>query len=175
MVLKWFAKHCPDVHYLIKMDDDVFMNVPEVFNYLKLNGHSDHSIIGWYRKPDRPRRGGKWKITYEQMKEEHYPEYAFGPAVIYSNKFVRDAYHKSHTTRFFWVDDIFVSGFIRMQLYAEITKINERIWRRKVVQEFLKNDTFIMPKQMFLFTWNELHPNEHRLLLEKVSAHRDQY
>lgn len=37
MVMKWFTTNCEGVKYLIKVDDDFFMNVPVVFDYLKKN------------------------------------------------------------------------------------------------------------------------------------------
>lgn len=103
MVLKWFTKHCADVNYLIKMDDDVFMNVPNVFEFLRRTNHAEHSVLGYSRKPMEVMRVGKWKITREHMQEDFHPECAFGPSLIYTKQFVRDAYHKSHTTRFHWV------------------------------------------------------------------------
>lgn len=103
MAMKWFNTHCTGVKFLIKMDDDVFMNVPAVFEYLKKNENSNQSIMGLLVKPESPQRQGKWKISREQWIDNMYPECVLGGAIIYSAQYVRDAYEKALTTRFYWV------------------------------------------------------------------------
>lgn len=51
LVLKWFDTHCTDVKYLVKMDDDFFMNVPAVFDFLERNKNENHMLMGYSIPP----------------------------------------------------------------------------------------------------------------------------
>lgn len=73
MLLKWFDANCPKVKYLVKLDDDVFMNIPNVFKFLTENENRNYSIMGYYRHPEAMQRYGKWKITRQQYYDDIYP------------------------------------------------------------------------------------------------------
>lgn len=167
-VLKWFVNNCKNVDYLVKMDDDVFMNVPEVLKFLAKNKNKNDSVIGLRFRPIKPDRWGKWRITQQQLKDNYYPEFSFGPSTIYSKEFVHKAYRKAHTTRFFWVDDIFVSGFIRLQLHAKITDIGHRILNQNETNSILTNQSLPFAKPDFMFSWNERFPDDIRTLWKQT-------
>lgn len=119
MLLKWFDSYCPKVKHLIKSDDDVYVNVPNVFRYLDDNKSLRYSIMGYYRKPETVQRFGKWKISYEQNYDDHIPEYVIGSTIIYSNQFARDAFRRSFTTRFYWVCNPFDFGLIAIYFFTD--------------------------------------------------------
>lgn len=102
MLLKWFNTHCSDVKFLVKLDDDVFMNVPAVLRYLGEN--ENQSVGGFYKKPEHVFRGqSKWEVAQEEWADEFYPETVGGASIIYSSQYARDAYEKALTSHFLWV------------------------------------------------------------------------
>lgn len=174
MALKWFSSECNTVKYLLRIDDDVFANIPEVLDYLKKIDSKNPSVIGAFRGPTQVGRGGKGKVTRQQYKENIYPEVALGP-VIYSNKFVKAANEKSHTTRFFWIDDVLVTGLIRQQLFAKVTGFDgPHILSHDETHFFTRTDkdpgNFSKPH--FLFSQGEILPNGFRLMWKKVGIMR---
>lgn len=174
MVLKWFNTHCTDVKHLIKMDDDVFMNVPNVFKYLKEFESENHSVGGYYINITYLGRWGKWPITYEQWREDHYPPYIYGPTIIYSNKYAHDAYEKALTTRFYWVDDVFYTGLIRLELMEKLTVLNDRILGILDGAMCYYDPKCLYPKKDFLFTWSSKDDNEQKTWWDKLQKHRKQ-
>lgn len=69
MNLKWFNTHCSGVKYLIKMDDDVLMNVPAVIDYLNDQNNQNKAVSGFYFGPCFLIRKGKWPVTQEEWRE----------------------------------------------------------------------------------------------------------
>lgn len=123
MALKWFSENCPNVKYLLKMDDDVFVNVPATYEFLVNNKNDKKFIMGIYFPPQATFRKGKWKTSVDDIRDKFMPEYSSGQSVIYSNDFVKDAYKKTFTTRYLWLDDLYISGYIRMQLNVRVEPI----------------------------------------------------
>lgn len=159
LVMKWFNTHCTDVKFLVKMDDDVFMNVPAVFDYLQEIENENHAILGNFIPPEKTKRSGKWKTTFNQWKDDDYPEYCVGPSIIYSNEYIRQAYPRTFTTHFLWLDDVFFTAFIRIQFLMKITPINERILATPDFDAFLHNESYIPAEMPFLFTDVDCYPD----------------
>lgn len=106
MLFKWFNTHCSGVKFLVKMDDDVYMNVPAVFEYLEQIKNEHHSVIGIDLGLQYLIRSGKWNVTREEWRDDTYPPYAYGPSLIYTSKYVQDAYRRTLTARYYWVSDL---------------------------------------------------------------------
>lgn len=151
MALKWFSDNCPHVKYLLKADDDVFVNVPAVHEYLLKNKQDTKFILGQINGP-AVARNGKWKVTPEEFIDDEFPKYVQGTAVIYSSDFVREAYKKTFTTRFFWIDDVYVTGMIRMQLNVKLESNLPLKLRGITLQKILSGENTTLPNPMFLVT-----------------------
>jgi hypothetical protein len=86
MVFKWFLENCPTVKFLLKIDDDVFINTPLLYEYLQGKG-PNNSI---FNKPDLmlcvpaihfyPCReeNDKWFASHEEYSRDYYPPYCMG-------------------------------------------------------------------------------------------------
>lgn len=125
MVLKWFKDNANGVKFLVKMDDDVYANIPGIYKLIMANKDEKEFLAGPYVAPERTHRIGKYALTYDEWKEDWVPPYAIGNYLIYSLDTVEKIYEKSKTTRWFWLDDVFLLGFCRMQLNIPIIDIKE--------------------------------------------------
>ncbi|XP_055296583.1 beta-1,3-galactosyltransferase 5-like [Sitodiplosis mosellana] len=154
MALKWFSENCPHVKYLLKLDDDVFPNIPAIDQYLMSDTHNINFIHG-VKAGRTVFRKGRWKVTPEEFTGDLYPEFVEGSAVIYPNTFVLEAFEKAFITPYFWIDDVYVSGILRMQLSFEI----KSIYHLKLDTNFLNmigNGTVTtLPYPMFLITQHD--------------------
>lgn len=180
MALKWFTENCPNVKYLLKIDDDVFVNVPAVYEYLVNNKNDTNFILGIYFPPFETAREGKWKTSVKDIRDRYIPEYASGQSIIYSNDFVREAFKRTFTTRFLWIDDLFVSGYIRMQINVRIEPIYKIRLSDDQLNMVLNGTNTTFPDPMFLVSehdrkyddmiklWNFTEPyrreHQHRLI-----------
>lgn len=41
MLLKWINNYCQDTKYVMKIDDDIFLNIPMLLDKLKLHENGD--------------------------------------------------------------------------------------------------------------------------------------
>ncbi|NXK15743.1 B3GT4 galactosyltransferase, partial [Herpetotheres cachinnans] len=59
LLLRWAAARCPAVPFLLKADDDVFVNLPVLTNYLASLRHPRRLYLGrvhWWVQPQRDPR-----------------------------------------------------------------------------------------------------------------------
>lgn len=166
MALKWFTENCPNVKYMLKIDDDVFANYPAVHDYLVNNQKKTKLLVGPYRQSDIVHRDGKWKTSREDYIDEYFPEYVEGTAIIYSSDFVKDAYGKTFTTPFFWIDDVLITGLIRMQLNVKIEPIESMLLAGDELSAVLNGTSTGDINSKFLFSSQSLKAQDIRKLWE---------
>lgn len=116
--LRWVSENCPQAKLIVKVDDDVFLNV---FTLLELTETTLANKKKHLFCPVRPigtspiqRKEGKWKIDDNEFKNlTHYPvTYCNGFFVILTSDIITDMYASVKETPFFWVDDVYVFGLL---------------------------------------------------------------
>ena len=90
MGLEWASKYC-NFEFLLKADDDVFVNPYNLLDYL---GKPDTPKTKLYtgrcwRAGSRPRRGGRYGVTTEEYNKTTYPAFCNGPAYLLSSDLVQ--------------------------------------------------------------------------------------
>ncbi|XP_018576170.1 beta-1,3-galactosyltransferase 5 [Anoplophora glabripennis] len=121
MGLKYVIYHCSQAKYILKVDDDVCVNLPTLKNFLirdlspygatnllMCNVVRNYKALRSYRT--------KWRVTREEYKEKFYPPFCLGWCILYSPDVVLRIYAEAQRTRFFWVDDVFVTGVLVSKL-----------------------------------------------------------
>jgi len=124
--LRWVSEHCNGVHMIVKMDDDVFLNLPSLSTLvLKFNrsrqkrqvmcdvceqGNPDHVKIH--------RHGSKWNVNPNEFRTYVMFPFAFcsGYITILKMKLVSALYKASSTTPLFWIDDVYVYGILAQKV-----------------------------------------------------------
>lgn len=110
------------------MDDDIQMDVQkiitevqrreaanEVFENLKYV-HCLHMI----QNRARVMRQGKWSISKVDYPGEFYPKICSGAGYLMSNRAVSMLYNMSKITSSFPIDDVFISGILRVKVGLSI-------------------------------------------------------
>ena len=89
MGLEWASKYC-DFEFLLKADDDVFVNPHNLLDYLgKSDTPKTKLYTGTCRRPgSRPLRGGKYGVSWEEYNKTTYPAFCNGPAYLLSSDLV---------------------------------------------------------------------------------------
>ena len=89
MGLEWAVKYC-DFDFLLKADDDVFVNIYNLLNYLR-NPEIPKSqlYLGNVAKQSKTKRKGKWALSYEEYQRKILPKFCLGPAYVLSVDLVR--------------------------------------------------------------------------------------
>ncbi|XP_056459675.1 UDP-GlcNAc:betaGal beta-1,3-N-acetylglucosaminyltransferase 7 [Gadus chalcogrammus] len=108
--LKWFDTYCGQVRYIFKGDDDVFVSVDNILEYLEGSGHAKGLLVGdvlFKAKPIR-RKSNKYYIPEALYNKTFYPPYAGGGGFVMDGPLVRRLHWASETLELFPIDDVFL-------------------------------------------------------------------
>lgn len=82
-MLKHFELYCPTAKYLMKTDDDMFVNNDVILNIIR-NASDENAAIGLRIKQNNPIRHSpsKWNMPYWLYANDKYPTYLSGTGYI---------------------------------------------------------------------------------------------
>ncbi|KAF4074295.1 hypothetical protein AMELA_G00237900 [Ameiurus melas] len=85
MIMNWVASYCTSAKYAMKIDADIFLNVPYLVHYLQ-NKAKHNYITGSVINDGQPRRNqdSKWYLSEELYPENIFPPYLAGAAYVFS-------------------------------------------------------------------------------------------
>ena len=134
--LKWVIRHCSNVKFVLKTDDDV-LNVPQRFvDHLSSLPSQDGPYVGglcrWGTTPDREKIRTKWYTTPDMYSSSHYPTYCNGPAYVLSMAAVRQIVDVYTNVRFLPWEDVYVTGLCRAASRMDYTVIDGITHKRPV-------------------------------------------
>lgn len=127
--LFWVNKFCNNAKFVIKMDEDITINVPRLIPYLskKVDNTSTSNILECKmitrNKPQRRRRH-KWYISLKEYPFSRFLPYCAGHSSIMSIDIVRKMYNASTKVPFLWLEDVYGSGFLSLLSQLRISMPN---------------------------------------------------
>lgn len=137
MGFKWFVYYCQQAHFVLKTDDDILVNSPLLYEYLSLESpiSSTFALSSTSKrlilcdkitnsKVKRTYRS-KWRVSYTEYEDKFYKSYCPGFAIIFSSDVVKDLYQKAQESRYFWIDDVHITGNIRETFKIPITTVKD--------------------------------------------------
>ena len=85
MGLEWASKYC-DFEFLLKADDDVFVNPYKLLDYLaKPDTPKTNLYTGRCPQGGFPHRKGKYAVSWEEYNKNRFPPFCAGPAYLLSS------------------------------------------------------------------------------------------
>ncbi|XP_074661292.1 beta-1,3-galactosyltransferase 4-like [Tubulanus polymorphus] len=133
--MSWVEKYCHQVEYIVKLDDDVYLNVPRLLE--KIPTYFSPQSTGSNSGPpgltchvptnNIPMREKfqKWFVTSQEYSGEFYPDYCFGYGyVLHIDTLLRLNEVAQRTVPLFWIDDVFITGIIRQVAGLAIRNIS---------------------------------------------------
>lgn len=174
MSLKWVSTYCPHVPYVMKTDDDSFLNIFEIVKLVRDNRHKSSVIMCplWQNNTmpilrDR-KTCMKWCVKRNELPGmSFFPQYCAGIAYVISRQLVKQLYEASRSTPFFWIDDVYVTGLLTKKVPDRIdyVDLNKRMTLREdMALESYKNQTqpiaydivHVHDRLNFIALWNAL-------------------
>ena len=108
MGFEWAARYC-SFKFLLKADDDVFINPPAVIAVLnRAATPKDKLYMGHVYRNPRVQRTGKWSLSQEEYKMTNYPDFCAGPGYILSTDVVTSFVSIFGRIPQFKFDDVYV-------------------------------------------------------------------
>lgn len=173
MALKWFTYNCPNVKFLLKADDDVFINTPVLYNLLETDYKNKEDFVFCNKRIKEPvlRNVTKWAVTLEEYPDKYYPIYCPGYSIVFSNDTVVRLYQRAEKTKYFWIDDVYVTGTLTQQLNLNITSIEKYFLRGNEINDLINGKINLNSiKPMFLFASPNLNGKEIQELWKVVES-----
>lgn len=118
-LLRWASTNCNGVRYLLKIDDDMFLNRPRLLN--DLNTHpKTNSISGCKVSGASPFRFAfsKWRISKSEYENDYYPDYIAGTAYLISGDIISNLYRATQNVPYFIFEDVYITGLCRKSIGA---------------------------------------------------------
>ncbi|ESP04734.1 hypothetical protein LOTGIDRAFT_95840, partial [Lottia gigantea] len=111
----WIIENCPDVRYILKVDDDIVVNVYNMMKYLNTHKKPMKNFLYcnalWYEGPHRNNQS-KWSMTKSEYPFTKYPQFCEGFAYITTPDVSAKLVKVSEDAKFYWIDDVFVTGVL---------------------------------------------------------------
>ncbi|XP_043288700.1 beta-1,3-galactosyltransferase 1-like isoform X2 [Venturia canescens] len=124
MMLKWVTKNCQKAKYLMKTDDDMYVNVPNLLKNLRARPKSTGTLIGSLICNARPISdpNNKWYAPKYMFSEKTYPNYLSGTGYVMSLDVAEKLYDAALSTPLLHLEDVYITGVCAR--YAKLRPTN---------------------------------------------------
>ena len=114
MGLKWTHLYCYNASFILKADDDTFVNTVDVIHTLQTNTSLDYRglIIGNLNKEGKVKRSGLWKVELSVYPFPHYPQYMFGNTYVISRNIADRLVKASEHMPYIPIEDAYITGIL---------------------------------------------------------------
>ena len=122
--LDWVVQLCSEVEYVLKVDDDMFVQVERLVELVEALVEEDKDqmlVLGNISRGWKPVRNPKSKyyITEAQYGAESYPDFATGPSYLVSRAAVGPMVEAALDQLYIHLEDVFLTGVVAEQLGVE--------------------------------------------------------
>ena len=108
MAFEWAARYC-NFSYLLKADDDVFVNSKGLLDVLELKTTPKKGLyMGKLHHNQIVPRKGKWRVSYEEYNGTHYPDFCGGGGFVMSYDVVESVVPLFDAIKPYRMDDVYV-------------------------------------------------------------------
>lgn len=115
--LKWADRYCPNAKHVLKVDDDVIVNIDVLVNDLERR-NLKKSIMGEvFTKGTFVKRepGHKWFVPRPTYPYYKFPPYVEGPAYVITHDIIKTLVARAQLFPFLFLEDVFVTGMLPLQ------------------------------------------------------------
>ena len=125
MGLRWVSQECSNAQFVMKVDDDVYINIRNLLPVLDLyKGELKTSIGGYCGRNGSPTRdkSSKFYLSHEDYPYDTFPPYCSGTGYIFSISLAKQLFEVSKEVKLFPFEDVFI-GFCLSKLGYGWTQI----------------------------------------------------
>lgn len=131
-ILEWTNKYCSKAKFILKTDDDMFINVPRLLSFIKKHEKNKNIIYGRLAKKWKPIRNKKSKyyVSPGQFKSQYFPDFTTGPAYLLSNDVINKLYEAALNQTYLKLEDVFTTGIVAQKIGIKRVHANEFLNKR---------------------------------------------
>ena len=124
LFLKWYNQKCSHIPYLLKADDDVFLNTKNLYKLVSqwrlfIKRFSQNTkgldlLIGHLHCDAKPARHqvSKWYVSESEYREETYPPYLNGHGYLMSSSTAQKLFRAAYDVPLFVYEDVYLTGIV---------------------------------------------------------------
>lgn len=130
--LEWVESYCHRVSFVLKTDDDMFINVPKLLSFIDKHQTDKRTIYGRLAKKWKPIRNKKSKyyVSPQQYYPPVFPPFTTGPAYLLTSDSVHDLYKKALNQTYLKLEDVFTTGIVAQLVNIRRIHVTEFLNRR---------------------------------------------
>jgi hypothetical protein len=127
---KWINLYCANVTYILKADEDVFVNIAMLLKRLKQNKpYYKGNIFGHIFNTDDhlqvQRENTKWGVKFNEYPLDKYPPYAQGTSYTLTKNLIGKIVNTSQFLPYLHIEDVFITGIISNKIHgAQLVQLN---------------------------------------------------
>lgn len=110
MMLRWASAFCRHARFVVKVDDDTYLNAANFF--ATMASRPPDAIYGRLFSCSEPIRDptNKWYVSFEEYSESVYPSYVAGSAYVVGRLVVETLYRATGHVKPFPIEDAYITG-----------------------------------------------------------------
>ncbi|CAL4109887.1 unnamed protein product [Meganyctiphanes norvegica] len=113
-MLDWVLKYCSDVPFVLKTDDDMFINVPLLLSFIDRKSNESmvmYGRLGHHWTPNRNKKS-KYFVDEKSYTAKYYPDFLSGPAYLFTSDISEILLEKTLNTIFLPLEDVLINGIV---------------------------------------------------------------
>lgn len=129
-MMRWVADHCSNIRYVLKVDDDMMLNMQHIADFAEINPNFHRVIIGKLAKRWRPHRDrrNKWYVPMAAFGGSFFPNFVTGPAYFFTGDAARPLYETAFNDQSpLYLEDVYMTGIVAEK--AGIKRFNHALIR----------------------------------------------
>ncbi|XP_057376831.1 beta-1,3-galactosyltransferase 9-like [Daphnia carinata] len=156
-MLHWSSHFCPNAKFILKCDDDVYLNVRHLttlVSRLPLNSSTIYGSAVDNLKPTRPRDAislvvddddKKWAISEELWPWSTYPTYVSGGCYLIDSGAIAELLAAVQTTPYFPFEDLYMTGLCARKANVQVLASDRMLGAvLDVVEDLLDENRWLM-------------------------------
>lgn len=165
MMLKWVKTYCPQVTFVLKTDDDMFINVRTLTEYLSQSDVQARKdlIVGslFCRVSPIKDAGSKWYSPLFMYDAKVYPDYVSGTGYVISGPLVPILFENALHVPLFHLEDVYTTGIVAKR--ANVIPENSHLF------SFVKHPTTNPCLYRKIITSHGLNPSELKSVWRQIN------
>ena len=141
LIMDWVSKFCNHSSFIVKADDDTYVNIPLMTKKLnRISGRLPGRpfVLGNVQIGTKPSRNKnkKWYVSIEEFSEEHYPFYTSGTCYAMTTSAAAAIHTVSKSLTPLWLEDVFITGICRRKAKVEILNDGDMVYFKRKDTQF---------------------------------------
>ncbi|KAF2902559.1 hypothetical protein ILUMI_03627 [Ignelater luminosus] len=120
-MLKWINTYCFKATFVLKVNDNIFINIPRLLTFISTRNPEQRAIYG--RLAIKFRRQRYERIL--EYKPTVFPDFVIGPTYLFPTGISKDLYFAAINHAYVKSDDVFLTGIVANDLQIERIHVPE--------------------------------------------------